>query len=298
MPPDDGTALPPPGTAGTAGARTLRIALLTADRVVAGLEHFGSLEKIFGDWFRAVASAYFPSLSVSLDNYDVIDGIYPPNPHAYDLLVLTGSESAAFDDDPWIVALRGFLRKTEEEGPRLAAFCFGHQVVHHALGGRAEINPGGREEGRAVVELNGEGRGVLKTGKGAFAVNIGHRDHVAELAPGFVGLGSTPQTPVQGAVLDDRIFTLQVHPEFSSEYFEGYLRVARKAAEAAGEGYDGPTVAEIDAWIESFYPPGKTGGGEYLPTDALWIGAKVVSWAVGGTEGILSDEELEKMAAK
>ncbi|KAI9020354.1 class I glutamine amidotransferase-like protein [Hyaloraphidium curvatum] len=281
-------------TVSQSGKRTFRVALLSAEKPWPGLEQFGDMEQIFRAWFNEIASTYFEGFEIELDNFNVYEGVYPEEPERYDTLCLTGSFNAAFDPEPWILRLADYLRALRDsKRARLMSVCFGHQIVHQALGGEAEINPTGLEEGRLDVKLTQEGNRILKTDKESFAVYLGHRDHVAKLAPGFQLLGSTPQTPIQGSILENRFFTWQVHPEYSADLFVEYLKGMRKEAVEAKEGYSGPSVEQVDKWIDTFYtsPDRKS----YAPTDALWIGAKMVSWALGE---ILSDEELEARAKR
>lgn len=153
-----------------------------------------------------------------------MEQIYPEKPEDYDVLCITGSDSAAFDDKEWIHTLADYIRFVRDTKPtKLISFCFGHQIVHHALNGIAEINPAGTEIGRVEVDLTKEAQVLLKTDKEKFGVYLGHRDHVAKLAPGFISLGSTPPTPHQGAICGNDMLTWQVHPELPAELMIGFL---------------------------------------------------------------------------
>jgi len=44
----------------------------------------------------------------------------------------------------------------------------------------------------------------------------------------------------------------------------------------------------LDGWIDSFYT--SPGSNELAPIDALWCGAKTVSWILGD---VLTDEEID-----
>jgi GMP synthase-like glutamine amidotransferase len=95
--------------------------------------------------------------------------------------------------------------------------------MHLALGGVAEINPGGTEIGKVTVDLTDFARKHLKTERKTFDVYLGHRDHVPKMAAGFENLGSTAPTPIQGGILGNEMLSWQVHPELPAELMLAFL---------------------------------------------------------------------------
>jgi hypothetical protein len=63
-----------------------------------------SCSNSFKAWFELLAETYWHGeLKVVLDNFDTMEFEYPTNPETYDVICITGSDSAAFDDKDWCV---------------------------------------------------------------------------------------------------------------------------------------------------------------------------------------------------
>jgi hypothetical protein len=52
-------------------------------------------------------------------------------------IVVTGSASDSFSDEPWIARLRGEMAAAAARGQRILGVCFGCQIMALALGGKA-----------------------------------------------------------------------------------------------------------------------------------------------------------------
>ena len=62
-------------------------------------------------------------------------------------IVVTGSPALVTDREPWSERTAAWLRQVVEAGTPLLGICYGHQLLAHALGGRVEQSPRGREIG-------------------------------------------------------------------------------------------------------------------------------------------------------
>ena len=113
----------------------------------------GDLPKAFGDYpamFRDLLGEAF-----DYRTFRVFQGEFPPDPAAFEALLITGSPAGVYDDLPWIAELEEFIRasvgKTKQVG-----ICFGHQVLASALGGEVVKSPKGWGLGLHTYEITGE----------------------------------------------------------------------------------------------------------------------------------------------
>ncbi|QNE31485.1 glutamine-hydrolyzing GMP synthase [Sphingomonas sp. NBWT7] len=102
-----------------------------------------------------------------------------------------------------------------DSGVPVLGICYGQQVMNTQLGGRVEKGFSG-EFGEAFVEVAtgcGLFDGLWQEGE-RHQVWMSHGDHVAELAPGFVPVATSPGAPF--AITADeqrRYYGMQFHPE-------------------------------------------------------------------------------------
>jgi GMP synthase-like glutamine amidotransferase len=229
----------------------MKIALLEADHTNEDLRAVhGDLPDIYRSFFAGGGEC-------SLDAFDLTRGERPPADHACDAFVLTGSRHAATGDEPWMDWLRSFIREGVRRGARFVGFCFGHQVLAHALGGRVARSERGWNVGVRPLAIR-RWADWMRPRVGAMHLVFNHRDQVVEAPPGAVVLAGDELCPVQMFSLGDRILGLQAHPEYSIQYQEALMRVAsglpRDALEDArrrnrAHEPDGLTMLR---WIQQF----------------------------------------------
>ena len=160
--------------------------------------------------------------SIVTRTYDVVGGELPSTPDECDAWIITGARYDAYRDDEWIVALRVFIASVLEHSRRLVGVCFGHQVVAHALGGRAE-NTGTWKAGPQLLHVEDtawfEGASV--------AVNAMHQDVVSTIPPGgrTIARGDTAEHPM--FLVGDTILCIQDHPEYDAAYIAALVEARR-----------------------------------------------------------------------
>ncbi|EGW33056.1 uncharacterized protein SPAPADRAFT_49980 [Spathaspora passalidarum NRRL Y-27907] len=133
-------------------------------------------------------------------------------------LVLTGSRSDAFGEEPWIKLLDEFIVNVIIPSKvQTAGICFGHQILCKNLGAKIGRNEIGWEAGTTPIEVNPElKKNSPFSGLSKFNMVEFHQDIVYELPPGCVSIGSTDKCNIQG-VLSPNLLTFQGHPEFTTE---------------------------------------------------------------------------------
>ncbi len=146
--------------------------------------------------------------------WNVVDMEFPPDVHACDGWILTGSKHGAYEDHPFIPPLEDFIRTAYAADVPLVGICFGHQIIAQALGGRVEKFAGGWSVGPQVYDWNGE----------KVTLNAWHQDQVVERPADATVCASSAFCENAALVYGKKAFTVQAHPEYGAEFLSGLAR--------------------------------------------------------------------------
>src|SRR5207302_5374234 len=172
-------------------------------------------------------------LDLELVGYDAVNGVLPAEPHECDGWLATGSRFSVYDDVEWIHRLGGFVRDVRDAGAPFVGICFGHQLLAHALGGRAD-QAAGWEVGAVDTWIEPRQSDAL--------LLYMHQDQVVALPEGAQVLGRTEHCPI--AILQvGPMLGVQDHPEFSAAYVDALLDVR---AERIGRDVTARAKASLD----------------------------------------------------
>lgn len=200
----------------------------------------------FEDWLVA-------GLGVSRKEVDVVSvfegGLLPTHLDTVGGIIITGSPAMVTERLPWSEAVARWLafelleRKTRVP---VLGICYGHQLLAHALGGRVEYNPRGREIGTveicATAALAGDP--LLGEINFPFLAQVTHLQSVSELPPGAIHLASSALEPHHAFRFSETVWGVQFHPEFTADIMRAYLDVLGERM--LGEGMD---VAGVRAGV-------------------------------------------------
>ncbi|UTF58582.1 GMP synthase [Gilvimarinus sp. DA14] len=188
------------------------IAIFNTDTIAAEL---ASIHGQYPDMFIRSLSALEPEREFV--RFDVNRGEYPNSLDGFAGVLITGSQSAAYDTDGWISVLQQSIRSMVEAAVPLVGICFGHQIIHQALGGQVRKAQGGWcvgvHQNRLHVSVPGVG-----DKNATLRLLSSHQDQVVQAAHGAEVLASTRFCPVAISRIGTNILTLQGHPEFTREY--------------------------------------------------------------------------------
>jgi GMP synthase-like glutamine amidotransferase len=195
------------------------IGILACDHVMPELRQ-ASRGRDYDDMYAEMLQAAEPSIRTR--TYDVVNGELPGSPDECDAWIITGARYDSYRNDPWIVALRDFIRRVLDDRARLVGVCFGHQVVAHALGGRAE--PSGTWKA-GPHELQVEPTAWFEGG--SVTINAMHQDVASVVPPGArtIADGHTAEHPM--FLVGDTILCVQDHPEYDADYIAGLVQARR-----------------------------------------------------------------------
>lgn len=194
----------------------------------------------------------------------VAQGEFPASPGDYDGYVITGSPSSINDPEPWVATLKEFIAKTHLARIQMVGFCFGHQALAAALGGKV-----GRPH---TSDNHGWGLGFASTefstspewmqpSKSQVRLLAAHGEQVLQLPPAAVVIGSNAFCPVAAMVIDKHIFSTEYHPEMSVEFMDQLVThleqdlpasVIKEARDqlVAGRGDDSALFMQ---WVVNFF---------------------------------------------
>lgn len=188
----------------------------------------------FGDFDRW----FLNGLSAEMDRevVDVTGQALPGQPDDWDGIVVTGSPAMVSDRAHWSETTGAWLARAIELGVPVLGVCYGHQLLAHALGGRVDYHPKGRETGTYRVRLHPAAQDdPLFTGlPDEFPVQLTHRQSVIELPENAVLLASNDFEPHQAFRIGTCAWGVQFHPEFTADIMRAYLTVQTPVLMAEG----------------------------------------------------------------
>lgn len=188
----------------------------------------------FPHWFRLVAGLRRERVQL----VDVAASETLPPPQAVAGAIITGSAAMVTERLPWSERTAGWIRDAMDAGLPLFGVCYGHQLMAHALGGRVDYLPGGREIGTQPIELSPrqEGDPLTRGIRDGFRAHTTHEQSVLDPPPGATILARSARDPHQLLRYGPNAVSVQFHPEFNAEVMRAYIR--RKHAELRREGAD------------------------------------------------------------
>lgn len=188
----------------------------------------------FPHWFRL--GARLPLVAVQ--TIDVERGEALPPPQDVAGAILTGSAAMVTERADWSERTAGWIRAAMDVELPLFGVCFGHQLMAHALGGRVDYLPGGREIGTQAIQKldDAAGDALADTLPSRFRAHTTHLQSVLEAPPGATVLARSARDPHQLLRYGPRALSSQFHPEFSAEVMRAYIH--RKRADMQREGLD------------------------------------------------------------
>ena len=189
----------------------------------------------YPDMFIALLRHSDPNLEYAV--YDVELGQYPADIDEVDAYLITGSKSSVYEDKPWIVELMEFVRELNRRHKKLLGFCFGHQLVAQALGGKTERSAKGWGVGLHTHRFNTV-PSWHDQGDVDLNILVSHQDQVVAVPHSARVLAGSEFCENAVCQIGEHILTFQGHPEFVPEYSRELLSIRRErigeAAYAAG----------------------------------------------------------------
>ncbi|HEY9131261.1 MAG TPA: glutamine amidotransferase [Dyella sp.] len=191
----------------------------------------------FGDfphWFRV-------STQLAPEHVRVVDvqaGEALPPPREVAGALITGSASMVTERLPWSERTAGWIRDAMDAELPLFGVCYGHQLMAHALGGRVDYLPGGREIGTVALETidGAQGDTLAAILPHQFRAHATHEQSVLEAPKGSQSLLRSDRDGNHLLRYGANAVSVQFHPEFNADVMRAYIH--RKRHDMHREGFD------------------------------------------------------------
>ena len=151
-------------------------------------------------------------------------------------VVITGSPAMVSAREDWSERTAEWLRQAVPTGLPVLGVCYGHQLLAHALGGRAGPNPAGRQIGSVAAQLIDSFKEDPLLGHlpQTFAAQTSHSEVVLKLPPGAERLATSPLDDNFAIRFAENVWGVQFHPEFSGPVMSEYIRHRAEAIREEG----------------------------------------------------------------
>lgn len=183
-------------------------------------EHYPEAIKKFGSYehdFKKMFSEDDP-MAWRFSVWRCHEGELPDSVKLCDAWIISGSKQGAYDPEPWISNLKSFISSLNDSNAKTVGVCFGHQIIHEALGGKVEKSEKGWGLGAYSITTY-DTLGNIASGQTLKLLAI-HQDQVQEMAKGFTLVGGCPFTPFAITKKNTYILTFQSHPEFEHNFYK------------------------------------------------------------------------------
>ncbi|MBT4792266.1 MAG: type 1 glutamine amidotransferase [Halobacteriovoraceae bacterium] len=194
----------------------------------------------------------------SFREYNVAQGQFPKSVNECDGWIVTGSPASCYDENKWILQLIEFTQKCHQRKKKLLGICFGHQLIALALGGEVQNSNKGWGVGIKSFTIT-KHKSWMSGGKKSMSLLFSHKDQVTKLPPNSTLLAADDFCPYQMYSIEDHIFSLQGHPEFSKEYAKKRYDtraqlLGKQVYDVAIDSLSEPMDSELFAhWIKIFF---------------------------------------------
>lgn len=224
----------------------------------------GSLVEAYGpytDFFRRMVTSVDPSIEVQ--GWEVYNGALPERTDVVDGWIISGSKYGAYEDLPWIPPLEAFLRDCLADHVPVAGFCFGHQILAQAAGGKVIKSDKGWGLGVHDYDVTRK-TAWMAPALPQFAAIAVHQDQVVEVPKTATVVARSAFCENAALAYGDPdnpiAISVQPHPEFDSTFVGDLIEARRGTAfpESASEAAEKSLTREIDnaawaKWVLEFF---------------------------------------------
>ena len=162
---------------------------------------------------------------------------------SYDGVIISGSQSSVYHDEPWMAELATWVRGAIAADLPVIGVCWGHQLLAEMLGGTVE-DRGEYELGYVEIDQV-EDDPLLDDISNPFVAFATHSDEVTAL-PDDVTMLARNEAGIQ-AFRKDRVYGVQFHPEYDMRTAEDMIQRKDISMRAMQAALDSVSTENIEA---------------------------------------------------
>lgn len=224
--------------------------------------HFDLVEGSYQEKYEPLLLNYLQKImpQKTIKTFLVAQNHFPKSIDECEGWIIGGSPKSCYENDPWIKELEKFIQLCHKNKKKLLGICFGHQIIAKALGGKVTKSDKGWGVGvRSFDMIDTSAPWIKNYSQINFSLLFSHQDQV-ELAPANAKiLAQDSFCPFQIFSIENHVFCIQGHPEFTKEYakerYETRQHLMPKTVyENAINSLELPTHDDIiGTWIAKFF---------------------------------------------
>ena len=159
-----------------------------------------------------------------------------PSAESLSAVVITGSPAMVSERQAWSEQTAEWLASAVDKNIPVLGVCYGHQLLAHALGGRVDANPKGRQIGTVKARLinNSAQDPLIGHLPEIFTAQTSHSQVVLQPPPNAERLATSPLDDNFALRFAENAWGLQFHPEFSAAVMTEYIKCRSKAIRNEG----------------------------------------------------------------
>jgi GMP synthase-like glutamine amidotransferase len=195
--------------------------------------------------------------------FNVAQGDFPSDVWECNGYIITGSPASCYDNEPWIHRLIEQIKEIHSKKVPLLGICFGHQMIAYTLGGCVKKSKDGWGIGNRTFTIRQKEKWMhTSIENNNCSLLFSHQDQVTLLPDNAKHLASDTFCKFQIYSIENHIFCIQGHPEFTTQYAKSrYISrqdsIGQVIVENAINSLSKPTSNKmVGQWINSFFNHG------------------------------------------
>ena len=174
----------------------------------------GEYQVEFGD-YPDMFARLFPGFKWKL--YDVTNGHFPENLDGCEIYMATGSRHSVYENIDWINQMKKIIQELYSRDKYFIGFCFGHQLLGEAMGGKVEKSLFGWCVGLHEFTTKNR-RDWMVPFQSRLSLLMMCQDQVVEVPENTTVLASAEKCPNGIIQVGEKMLGIQAHPEFTKSY--------------------------------------------------------------------------------